>query len=272
MKALKALFEFYIDSSIHVALAICALAGVTVLSYDLDWDWPVFGFIFLASITGYNFVKYAGMAKLHHRSLTNQLKSIQLFSLVCFLGLIYLTTLQSWRFIIATASLGLFTFFYAVPFSPNRKNLRNLKSLKVFVIAFVWAGATLWLPLVDQRPLFSVDVLLKTLSYAVFVLALILPFEIRDLNFDSSKLGTLPQRLGIAKTKRLGYVLLVVFIFLTILAPSSTLSTILTDGGIALLVGVFIAFSSKGQADHYASFWVEAVPMIWFLIHLLLQP
>lgn len=265
MKILKAIFNFYIESSIHVALAICALAGVTVLTFDLVFEWPVFAFIFLASITGYNFVKYAGKAKLHHRSLTHQLRAIQIFSLVCFLLLIYVTFLQSIDLLITTSVLGVFTFFYAVPFLPNQKNLRSLKSLKIFIIALVWAGTTLWLPIVHQHSLFSMNVALETFSYFIFVLALILPFEIRDLKFDYAELGTFPQRFGISKTKIFGYVLLLVFIIVSFLIPLTTIYESLIRLGVALLIGVFLWFSSRDQPNFYTAFWVEAVPVFWFL-------
>lgn len=264
MPILKAIFRFYIESSIHVSLAICALAGVSVKLYGLQLQWPVFFFLFTASITGYNFVKYAGVAKLHHRSLTNQLKTIQIFSLICFALLIYAAYLQSLRFIITTGILGLCTLCYAVPFLPSHKNLRSLKTLKIFVIGFVWAGTTLWLPLTDQRNLFAFDIFLNTISYFIFVLALILPFEIRDLQFDDPELGTLPQRFGVTRTKQIGYGLLLLFILLTLVNPSLSLTGQLISCGIAVLVGVFTFFTHKKQSIYYTAFWVEAVPIYWF--------
>ncbi len=270
MRILKAIFHFYIEGSIHVSLAICALAGITVLTYGLEWEWLVFAFLFLSSITGYNFVKYAGIAKLHHRSLTNQLKTIQVFSLICFVLLIYVAFQQSWAFIETTAILGVVTLLYAVPFLPSKKNLRSLKSLKIFVIGFVWAGATLWLPLVDQlgegERLLNASTLLNTLSYFLLVLALILPFEIRDLDYDNAELGTLPQRFGVGKTKVFGYIMLTAFVVLNILAPVFSTKDIIICIGIAILVACYIFFSTKKQNPHYCSFWVEATPIIWILL------
>ncbi|MDX1317447.1 MAG: hypothetical protein R3262_07845, partial [Xanthomarina gelatinilytica] len=89
MALLKQIFNFYIDSSIHVALAVFALSWVTLLEFGIPYDRAVLYFIFFASITGYNFVKYFGLARFHHRSLTNWLKLIQVFSLMCFIGMCY---------------------------------------------------------------------------------------------------------------------------------------------------------------------------------------
>src|SRR5699024_7709487 len=233
-------------------------------TYKTDWEWTTFAFIFFASITGYNFVKYAGQAKLHHRSLTNQLKTIQIFSLFCFLGLVYFFFRQIANFIWTILVLGGFTFFYAVPFLPHKKNLRRLKGLKIFIIALVWTGATLWLPLVNHYPLFSLPVILGSLSYFFFVLALILPFEIRDVIYDDAELGTLPQRFGVDTTKKTGYVFLLIFVILTLLNTGLEIPEMLIRFTVALATGVFIFFSEKSQNRYYAAFWVEAVPILWF--------
>ena len=87
MRFLKLIFDFYIKASIHVALAVYAFLRITEIYFDLPYNKNLNYFIFFGTITGYNFVKYAGVAKLHHRSLTNSLKAIQIFSFFCFLGM-----------------------------------------------------------------------------------------------------------------------------------------------------------------------------------------
>ena len=76
MNILKKIIDFFLNASIHVALAVYAFLRISefyfVFSYQKNLDY----FIFFGTITGYNFVKYAGVAKLHHRSLTSDLKII----------------------------------------------------------------------------------------------------------------------------------------------------------------------------------------------------
>lgn len=265
MEFLKRIFRFYIESSIHVSLAICCLAGVSLLLYEIPFDIKRFLFLFTASVTGYNFAKYAGAAGFHHKSLTRQLKSIQVFSLFCFVTLIVLTFMQSANFIIITAVLGVFTFFYTLPFDNKGKGLRSLKGLKIFVIAVVWAGATLWLPLTDYIELWTFEIGLRSLSYFALVLALILPFEIRDLQFDQPELGTFPQRFGVKNTKRIGYVFLLIFVGLTFMIYAGQ-AAFTINIFIAVLVGFLIWKSKINQSRYYASFWVESIPILWFLL------
>ncbi len=89
MNVLKRLLNFYINSSVHVAFSACALTWITLLRFGIDVDKNTLYFVFYASITGYNFVKFFGVAKFHHRSLAGWLKAIQLFSLGAFLALCY---------------------------------------------------------------------------------------------------------------------------------------------------------------------------------------
>ena len=72
-----------------MALAVYALAWVTLIQYGLDYDQNVLCFVFFASITGYNFVKYFGISKFHHRSLARWLKVIQVCSLIAFIAMSY---------------------------------------------------------------------------------------------------------------------------------------------------------------------------------------
>ena len=209
---LKRFFDFYINSSLHVALAVTSLTAVTCYKFSVEIDHSLLVFIFFSAITGYNFIKYAAIAKLHHRQLTPNLKMIQVFSLIIFCGLIYLAFQQKVGIIKIVAGLGLLTMLYGLPFLPNARNLRSLKSLKIFVIALVWAGTAVLLPLVGKTSLVSTEVLLYFLEIFLMVLVLMFPFEIRDLKFDIAELKTIPQLIGVKKNKILGVFLLIIIL------------------------------------------------------------
>ena len=273
MKALKQVFDFYINSSIHVALSVFSMGWVTLLKFQLPFDSTLLCFLFFATITGYNFVKYFGIAKFHHRSLASWLKAIQLFSLFSFLALCYFSLQLPLRTLIFIAAFGAITFLYAIPFLPKhlfmdeQKNLRNIGGLKVYVIAFVWAGVTVLLPLFHQEYAFDADVWLTFFQRFVFIIILMLPFEIRDLQYDSLKLSTIPQKIGIKNTKIIGLLLAMVFFFIEffkdILNPNEIVITLI----MAVVTMVFLVFSKKEQSEYYSSFYVESLPILWLLLH-----
>ncbi|MBU2939334.1 hypothetical protein KO494_07260 [Lacinutrix sp. C3R15] len=275
MRIVKDFFDFYINASIHVALSVCALTWITLFEFDISQETTVLYFNFFATITGYNFVKYFGLAKFHHRSLANKLKVIQVFSFFCFLALCYYAfqlEIKTWVYILI---LGVITFFYAIPFLPrnvfvdNNQNLRQISGLKIYVIALVWSVATVLLPLVDNAFLLNADVFITVLQRFILVLVLMIPFEIRDLQFDSLKLSTIPQSIGIRKTKVIGFVLLVVFFFLEFFKDQTSSVNVFVLALFALITCLFVLFSKKNQAQYYSSFFVEGLPILWLVLLLM---
>ena len=270
MKFIQSVFAFYINSSIHVALAVVALLAITVLEYGLTVTKELWAFIFLGALTGYNFVKYAKIAGLHHRNLTQSLKTIQVFSGICFALLVYITFKLSVNVILVTAGFGLATFFYAVPFV-RHKNLRNFSSIKIFIVAFVWAGVTVIVPMVASETDISGDVLLTFFQRIMIVLALILPFEIRDVPYDSLNLKTLPQQVGIRNTKLLGLAVLLFCLVFEFFKLDSEVAYIVSLLVFCVILGWMLVVSKTHQTRYFASFWVEGMPIIWYLVFVLFE-
>ncbi|MFC0604744.1 hypothetical protein [Winogradskyella pulchriflava] len=277
MNGLKHIFNFYLNSSIHVAFAVFAFTWVTLIQFKLGYDKSVLYFVFFATITGYNFVKYFGIAKFHHRSLANWLKMIQVFSLIAFIAMCYFAFQLQEETLIYLSVFGLITFLYAVPLLPMRyfrdsqMNLRQINGLKIYIIALVWAFTTVVLPLIENDVVFTADAFITIIQRFVFVIVLMLPFEIRDLNFDSIKLGTIPQRIGVKLTKIIGVLLLMVFFFLEYFKDELTAGSIVSTLIIVFITMLFVIFSNKNQSEYYSAFWVEAVPIMWLIILLVLR-
>lgn len=270
MKPLNRVFAFYINSSIHVALAVVALLAITVMEYNLTIPNKLWVFVFLGALTGYNFVKYAKVARLHHRSLTNSLKTIQVFSGICFVLLAIIAFKLSIKTLIVTAGFGMATFFYAVPFI-RHKNLRNFSSLKIFVVAFVWAGVTVIVPMVASETSISGDILLTFFQRILIVVALILPFEIRDVPYDSLNLKTLPQQVGVRNTKLLGLAVLLFCVVFEFFKQNSDVAYIVSLLIFCVLLGLVMIISKTHQTRYFASFWVEGLPIIWYLLFILFE-
>lgn len=268
MKSLNGIFAFYINSSIHVSLAVLAFLAITVLEYNLSIPSSLWAFVFLGSLTGYNFVKYSRVAGLHHRTLTNSLKAIQIISAVAFIMLCIVAYQLSIKVWLITAAFGLTTFFYAVPFVRS-KNLRNLSGVKIFVVAFVWAGVTVIVPFAASETPISGDVILTFFQRILIVVALILPFEIRDVPYDSLNLKTLPQQLGVWNTKILGELVLVFCLGFEFFKEESHVPYIASLWIFCLLLGWMLVLTKPDQKRYFSSFWVEGLPLIWLLFFVL---
>lgn len=266
MKWILKTFNFYINSSIHVSLAVVALQLVTYQCLDIKWDNDLLFFTFFASITGYNFIKYSKLAKLHHLSLTESLRVIQVFSLFCFMAMLFFLTKVALNVVVACSALGVITGLYALPIFSRKRNLRSLNGVKIYTIAVVWAGVTVVLPILQESISFSWDEGLLFIQRFLFILVITLPFDIRDVKYDAEVIGTIPLQIGIKKAQFLGIFLLILMVLLEALKDEITSEIVLSTVVISIFSGVLLLRAKKKQSKFYASFFVESLPIIWFLI------
>ncbi|WP_298780772.1 hypothetical protein [uncultured Polaribacter sp.] len=266
MKVLKKIFDFYLNASIHVAFSVYAMLRITEIYFNLPYDKNLDYFIFYGTITGYNFVKYAGVAKLHHISLTDNLKIIQIFSFFCFLAMCYYASLIDFKVLLFTIPFSLLTVLYAVPFLRGfAKNLREVSYFKIVIVAIVWAGFTALIPLLNVNIEIDFFTILFVIQRFLFVIILILPFDIRDVKYDAISLQTIPKKIGVEKTKNLGSILLVITLVLEFLIPSDQV----TKTPFLLFFFLVIMFLMRAKIDqpkYYSSFLVESLPIVWWFI------
>jgi hypothetical protein len=266
MKWISKIFNFYLNSSIHVSLAVVALQCITYITLDIKWDKNLFFFTFFATITGYNFIKYSRLAKWHHLSLTESLRAIQIFSFVCFMALLYYFTKMTTQVIIACSVLGLLTLLYALPVFSRKRTLRSMQGVKIYIIALVWAGVAVVLPVLQASLDLSWDSRIMLLQRFLFVLVITLPFDIRDLKYDDAAIGTIPLKIGVQNTKILGVLLLVALLLLEALKDEITSEIMLSTLVISIFSGLLLLLGKEKQSKYYASFLVESLPIVWFVL------
>ena len=268
---MKKIFDFYINSSIHVALAVVSLSLISALHFEVPVNIFQLVFIFFGAVTSYNFVKYAEVAGLHHRSLARGLRNIQIFSLFCFVGLLITTFLVSLEILLYSALFGALTLLYALPVFSRRRNLRNIPGIKIFIIALVWAGVTVVLPLTGAKNVIFRDLLVELIQRFLLVLVWILPFEIRDLKYDLEELGTIPQRIGVTPTKIFGLILLSIVVLLELLKSSFFSAAGAALAVVCVISGILVLISRENRSRYFAAFWVESIPIFWVLIVVILR-
>ncbi len=266
MKWPRRIFDFYLDASVHASLAILCLVYCTAILLDIPVEVHLVFFLFFGSISCYNFIKYGVEAKKYIKSVSRQHKIIQYFSFICLFVAIYHfihLNIDTW---IGIGILAAMAGLYALPLLPGPKNLRSLGGIKIFLVALVWAGATVILPILAIRGTLSWDVWIEGAQRTLLVLILMLPFEIRDLNYDPPELRTLPQRYGVAKTKILGALLTVLFFFMTFLKDGIGEVELIGKGFLFLGMGMLMFITKRNQTQYFASFWVEAIPIFWWAL------
>lgn len=272
MMVWKKILDFYINSSIHVALSAYALVAMTMYFFAISGHFEVKAFAFFGTLVGYNFVKYDALARLNKITIKTELRLIIFLSLFSGFACFYYFL----RLHLITKSLGIFVFvlllLYTLPFFPNKQNARNWKGIKIYIVSLCWVGVTVILPFINAEVEFTLDILLLSMQRFILIFVLVLIFEIIDINTDDPHLKTVPQQIGVAKTKLLGYGLLTVLLLLEFLYEANQDYIPLTFKFIvSCSVALFLYFANVNRSRYYASFWVEAIPVFWWILLLILR-
>ena len=96
------------------------------------------------------------------------------------------------------------------------------------------------------------------------MICLILPFDLRDLQKDEKALKTLPQLLGVNGGKVLGFALISFTAFMAFKTVAVD-ELRYVEWGMLLLLAIALYGASPKRSHMFTSFWVEGIPVLWFL-------
>lgn len=196
---------------------------------------------------------------------------IKVYSAISCLALIFLITHTSFQFILFLIPVGLISILYTLPIFPNKFRLRDFNFIKIFLIAFVWAYLGIWIFKDQPRPFDFFIISIIFLERFLYIVAVTLPFDIRDLKVDLSiNVKTIATRLGLNKTHQLINLLFIIliilwFIIIEHLQFLSVATAIFVTTSI-LLTWIAIQFSKNKKNDYYFSGLLDGVIILRSII------
>lgn len=257
MKIFRRIFDFYIEGSIHVAFAVYCLVEITVFSSHLDSIEYFHSSVFFGTVLGYNFLKYFEVfRKGFFRS--NKYYAILIVSILAGIGFVF-----SFYYLRNTVQKLILVSGFLVLMYPF---LRKYGWLKLFLVSLVVTFITVYIPFQTVKGL-PFEFYLSLIQRFFILTSLLIPFEIMDSKTDDKTLNTLPQLFGINSSKMLGILLVIPFIILEFLKPHPSYLVL----PIGIITVLFIDFTEWKRNKYYTSFWVESVPVLWWLILVLFQ-
>ena len=260
-KTLLKFLDFYIKSSIHVALSVVSLASISLSLSQYELSISMLIFIFCIALFAYNFIKFFPII----REITNHdfPYIIFLLSLLCLLLSLYLFIQLTFLSKIVVVTGGILVLLYTFPMNKGLSNLRNAKGWKVYLVVLTWILITVCLPLLSTT-IFDIRLFIQlVLIQGIYIFVAILPFDIRDLNSDSTCLNTIPQKLGVSKSKILGYVLLFVNSIFTIICFDFISPMSLSSITSFIVLAFLLKLSYPNKSKYLSSLWVESIPFFW---------
>ena len=183
-------------------------------------------------------------------------------------GGLFLTDARLLQLVLFLGHLGLISVLYSMPLMRRRGRwwaLRDLPLLKVFLIAYVWASVTVWIPaLYLGRHWADPVVLILFVRRFLLILALAFVFDIRDYTKDRlTGTRTFPGLLGIRATKWLGLAALMVAGLLVPPGVSAAHAVALVAP--LLLAATVIWYAEESRPDYYFALLTDGVMVVQFL-------
>ena len=261
----KKIFNFYIFSNIHVALATFCLTKLTLIEIGISENTTPL-FVFFSTVISYNTIRFLRISDINswqNKWLKDHKKILFFLVAISLITLVYLTIQLRLKAVLVLIPFAIATLFYTFPI--EKLSLRNIPGLKLFLIAFSWAGITVLFPLIQNYMSIRGTDWITFIQRFLFVIVITIPFDIRDINYDQNKLKTLPQQLGISKSKVIGLLLIILFLFLEFLKIDFTSKSILVILLISVLTSIFLVNSSDKQSKYYSAFFVEGIPLFWLI-------
>ena len=261
------LLRQWVDYKYHTALSILSLFIYTGTLFG-SWDRSLACLLFLAVHLFYLW----GSGRMFGRDKSKLFR----FLLWVELGLATYLLLQfDGVQILNFVLLGLIALSYYKPIFWVR--FRYVPGVKAFWVALLWAGVLYQLFFLSKPPqldFLSWEVLSHFLSIYFLILAITIPFDIRDLDSDAAaSLKTLPQFFGVTFAKRFALLCLLISEVLRCYVMLNfkglffyTLSFAFV--GYAFLI---IYFSGTSRRGRYYSFGVEFTPVVLSINFLLIE-
>jgi len=282
-RALFSTLDFLLFSNIFIAFCAVSQGLVTYYLLKLPPDKYVLAFLFFSTLLVYNLSMLLSKPKepqkspfkrvrwifSHHR-LTISITLIACLSIIP-LSLWYLSFPSQ----LLMAFIGLIALAYNFPFlklNDKKIRLRNLPGIKLFLIGIVWATSCVLLPIIQIDSTYAISVplsetLLLVAKRFLFICAITIPFDIRDLFQDKLyELKTIPVMLGEKKAWLVCQALLVFYLVLLILFTKELNLNVIGLALTIFLTGWLIFKSNFKRNEYYYFFFLDGTMILQFLI------
>lgn len=272
--------KWLVYSNLWVGLAVAAFCYLTVAhAWHINYNLLVI--CGAGTVAAYNYMRlvqlrYYSPVATGYKSWARS-RPFLLATLTGFFGalaLFSLVEMNRWEVVYLLAPAAIVALVYPLSFRSafsGFTSLRSVAGLKLFLIAISWSYVTVILPAALEGILTN-EVLLEALMRCFLIVALIIPFDIRDLPHDDPSMRTIPQVLGIEGAKELSLFFLLLyqlwivlrFFFFDYPLPLS----------VALFAGVEVAYFlflriRQDKSEWFYSFWIEGIPVFTALLVLL---
>lgn len=267
--------KIIVYTNFFVAFATLCLTWITGLIFSV----PVFYsclFSFFGTLFVYNFSRllhiYFNVKKYNSRSkfIHQHKKKIEIITFISFCFGVYLAFNFSKTTFFYLLPVSVIAVLYSIPLYGYR--LRDVPGLKLFLIGAIWTFVTVIIPVVESKMIMNNFFWSICLQRFLFLIAITIPFDIRDLLFDDFKIKTIPMVFGIKKAKIISlFALGFAEILLVVQYLTSDGYTFLEAASLFVtyeITALIIYFCDLNKNEKYYSILIEGSPIMMLFFYL----
>lgn len=178
----------------------------------------------------------------------------------CAYAVFYAFRILNWKILVTMLPVGILGLTYVLP---NGGGVRWLPGFKMYAIAGAWSYFATVLPWVLAGKEWGWMLFLFFLSAFLVVLALCIPFDIRDAEADDPSLKTLPGIIGWRASRYVA-----TFLMMAGLLLLSSLNMVFVGVNLVFVViySLLLFAASPYRSSLYFDFLMEGLPVIWLLL------
>jgi 4-hydroxybenzoate polyprenyltransferase len=281
----RQILDFLLFSNIFIALCAVAQAMVTYQLLNAEPDKYVLGFLFFSTLAMYNYSILLAKPKHPEQSSFRRVRWIfSHYRLTITITIIAILSILPLALFLSATSLILLSFLAALSVAYNlpiftiddkKYGLRNIPGIKLFLIAMIWSLSCVLLPIVEMenRQLITVsteDTILLIAKRFLFVAAITVPFDIRDLFQDKLyELKTIPVVLGERKAYLFCLLLLAIYVVLLFLF-NNNFDLNFVGLTITIIITGWLIFKSEWERNEYYYFlFLDGTLILQYLVLLI---
>lgn len=271
----KKIADFILFSSLFIASCAVAFCMETNILLGLPLNhYSFYFFVFGATLALYNLHYFAKTiaAKNSQRlawSIVHQKTHVLLLALGIGLILVSFLNFHLKHFIILLCFGGI-AFLYSFPFLPfgKRKRIKDYGFAKIMTITLMWTLVTVWFP-VNTMPFDKTLFAFVFVKRFIFMFVLCLLFDVRDMEIDGREgIHTVPVKIGRAKSYRLSYALLLLFVGMSLaqyayLPQLNALLPMLLSAAVTFFV---IELTKKSNTDYLFLAGIDGMMLLQALL------
>lgn len=285
LKPFSTILDFYLFSNLHIALCAVALTDVTRILFDFHLRAELYIFVFCGTFFLYNLQRLpAAFTEVNvkreftrhnwnteHRKL---LLGVSIIAAIAAMWAFFQLYRRTQLIAIIPAALSIAYAFPALFWKGRWVKIREIAGIKIFVVGIVWGMSCVWVPAAadDSFPQWnSREVTAWMVACSLMIVAITIPFDIRDLYYDGHRLKTLPAIFGLRKVKLIAIAMMLLSVAGVMLMEH--LSTLVTMHHViiyviwtALTCGT-IAYSHPTRHEYYYSFLIDGLMIVlWAML------